>query len=238
MRIDQLLDSLSNCLTIDTASGSLYIYGNLQQDAVKSAVLYADNNGKIIAAPAGTLSTGGSGTGLTSVGINNLTATGTPSSTTFLRGDNKWEPIDFSPYLAKTGGTMTGALGGTSASFSSTVSANGMTSTGAFGGTSATFSSSVTVSSSVTATGFFESSSILLKDIIRRDGDVIYFKWKDKKDEQLHIGYVAEEVKVNNPDQVITANGYLAVNYVEVLVEKVRALEKEVKELKIQLARL
>jgi len=232
MKTDQLLDALSNCLTIDTAAGSLYIYGNLQQGAVKSSVLYADADGKIIAAPAGTLSTGGSGTGLTSVGINNLTATGTPSSTTFLRGDNKWEAIDFTPYLAKAGGTMTGALGGTSASFSSTVSANGMTSTGAFGGTSATFSSSVT------ATGFFESSSILLKDIIRRDGDVIYFKWKDNKDEQLHIGYVAEEVEVNNPDQVITANGYLAVNYVEILVEKVRSLEKEVNELKSQLARL
>lgn len=232
MRTDQLLEALSNCLTIDTASGSLYIYGDLQQGTIKSAVLYADANGKLIAAPASAITSGNSGTGLTEVGIADLTATGTPSSSTFLRGDNQWALIDFSPYLPKSGGTMTGALNGTSASFSSTVSANGITSTGAIGGTSATFSSSVT------ATGFFESSSILLKDIIKRDGDVIYFKWKDKKDDQLHIGYVAEEVQEKNPDQVIMANDYLAVNYVEILVEKVRALEKEVNELKSQLARL
>jgi len=93
MRTDQLLESLSNCLTIDTASGNLYVYGNLQQEAVKSAVLYADSNGKIIAAPAGV----GIG-GATSIGAADLTATGTRNNTTYLRGDNTWATINVSGY--------------------------------------------------------------------------------------------------------------------------------------------
>jgi len=89
-----------------------------------------------------------------------------------------------------------------------------------------------TFSSTVTASGFFEASSILLKDIVSQDGDMIYFKWKDGKDDKTHIGYIAEEVQKTNPDQVQLSNGYLSVNYTEILVEKVRALEKEVEYLK------
>lgn len=89
-----------------------------------------------------------------------------------------------------------------------------------------------TFSSSVTATGFFESSSILLKDIISRDGDVAYFKWKNKQDDKVHIGYIAEEVQLSNPDQVNSDGEYLAVNYIELLVQKVRDLEKEIQLLK------
>ena len=94
MKAEQLLDTLSNCLTIDTASGNLYIYGNLQQGAVKSALLYANAEGKIIAAPDGI---GVGGGGLTEVGIDDLTATGVPSNTTYLRGDNTWATLNYQP---------------------------------------------------------------------------------------------------------------------------------------------
>jgi hypothetical protein len=84
-----------------------------------------------------------------------------------------------------------------------------------------------TFSSSVTASGFFQSSDKNLKDIIKRDGDVAYFTWKDGRDSKTHIGYIAQEVEVTNPDQIQKDNeGILSVNYVEILVEKIRMLEK------------
>ena len=89
-----------------------------------------------------------------------------------------------------------------------------------------------TFSSSVTATGFIVSSDRTLKNIIKRDGDVAYYKWKDKQDDKVHIGYIAQDVQKTNPDQVSENNGKLAVNYIEILVEKVRALEKEIEQLK------
>ena len=89
-----------------------------------------------------------------------------------------------------------------------------------------------TFSSSVTATGFFESSDLRLKNIVKRDGDVVYFNWKNGQDNKLHIGYIAQEVKKTNPDQVKADDkGFLSVNYTEVLVEKVRSLEKQIAEL-------
>lgn len=86
---------------------------------------------------------------------------------------------------------------------------------------------------SVTATGFFQSSDLRLKDIISRDGDVIKYKWKDKRDDKIHIGYVAQEVQKENPDQVNADDkGILSVNYIEILVQKIRKLEKEIELLK------
>ncbi len=95
-----------------------------------------------------------------------------------------------------------------------------------------TASGATTFTNTVTATGFFNSSDALLKEIIRRDGDVAYFKWLDGRDDKEHIGYIAQEIRVNNPNQVNEdTKGYLSVNYIEVLVEKVRSLEKKIKEL-------
>lgn len=89
-----------------------------------------------------------------------------------------------------------------------------------------------TFSSSVTASGFFQSSDRRLKTILKRDGDVAYFKWKDGRDSKTHIGYIAQEVRKNNPDQVQKGEDkMLSVNYVEILVEKVRLLEKRIEEL-------
>ena len=79
---------------------------------------------------------------------------------------------------------------------------------------------------------FFHSSDKNLKDIIKRDGDVAYFTWKDGRDDKTHIGYIAQEVRRTNPDQVQKGEDkMLSVNYVEILVEKVRMLEKRIEEL-------
>lgn len=92
--------------------------------------------------------------------------------------------------------------------------------------------STITSASTMTATGFFNSSDKRLKDIIKRDGDVAYFKWKDKRDTQTHIGYIAQEVKKEYPDQVKKGEDrYLSVNYIEVLVAKIQALENRIKQL-------
>jgi len=86
--------------------------------------------------------------------------------------------------------------------------------------------------SSVTATAFYQSSDIRLKQVIKRDGNVIYFKWKDGRDNLVHIGYSAQQVRKEFPDQVKKGeDGYLSVNYIEVLVAKIQALEKRISEL-------
>ncbi|MFV8347257.1 tail fiber domain-containing protein [Flavobacterium sp. ZB4P13] len=82
-------------------------------------------------------------------------------------------------------------------------------------------------SGTLTATGFFNSSDRRLKTILKRDGDVAYFKWKGKRDTKTHIGYIAQEVKKEFPDQVQKGeDGMLSVNYVEVMVAKIQDLEK------------
>lgn len=96
-------------------------------------------------------------------------------------------------------------------------------------------SGAVTFASSVTASGFFQSSDRRLKTILKRDGDVAYFKWKDGRDDKTHIGYIAQEVRKTNPNQVQKGEDkMLSVNYVEILVEKIRMLEKRITELEKQ----
>jgi hypothetical protein len=82
------------------------------------------------------------------------------------------------------------------------------------------------------ATGFFVSSDTRLKDIIERDGDTVKFTWKDKRDEKVHIGYIAQEVQEKYPDQVNeSSDGMLTVNYIEILVAKIQELENRIKQL-------
>ena len=89
------------------------------------------------------------------------------------------------------------------------------------------YNGSVTSVGSITAPGFFQSSDLRLKDISKRDGDVAYYTWKDGRDKKVHTGYIAQEVQIKNPDQVNTDKaGMMSVNYIEILVEKVRKLEK------------
>ncbi len=85
---------------------------------------------------------------------------------------------------------------------------------------------------SITASAFYGPSDIRLKDIISKDGDTIWFKWKDKRDDLIHIGLVAQEVKNNYPDQVqVDKDGILSVNYIEVLVAEIQLLKNMVKKL-------
>lgn len=87
-------------------------------------------------------------------------------------------------------------------------------------------------SSNVTAQSFYQSSDLRLKDIVSRDGNMIKFTWKDKRDELIHVGYIAQEIQKINPDQVNTdKNGMLSVNYIEVLVQKIQDLENRIKQL-------
>lgn len=87
-------------------------------------------------------------------------------------------------------------------------------------------------SSGITATGFFNSSDIRLKDIISQDGDVIRYKWKDGRDDKIHVGYSAQEVQKVMPDAVNEGeDGMLSVNYIEVLVAKIAELENRIKQL-------
>ena len=94
MKYDLLLDAILNCLRIDTASGNVSVYGSLQQGSAKNTLLAANSDGVIVPAT-GTID-------FLKIGIGNLTATGTPSDSTYLRGDNTWATIvipsgDFQP---------------------------------------------------------------------------------------------------------------------------------------------
>jgi hypothetical protein len=89
-----------------------------------------------------------------------------------------------------------------------------------------------TMAGSLTAVAFYNSSDSRLKSIIKRDGDVAYYKWLDGRDDKEHIGYIAQEQQQIHPDQVGTDGEFLTVNYTEILVAKVRELEKEIELLK------
>jgi len=89
---------------------------------------------------------------------------------------------------------------------------------------------SATFSSSVTATSFITSSDTRLKEIIERDGDLAVYKRKGE--EQMHYGYLAQEMQEIYPNQVHEdQDGFLSLNYVEILVKKVNELEKKIKQL-------
>jgi hypothetical protein len=142
--------------------------------------------------------------------IGSLTTFGT-SGTATLSGSTLNVP-DYSHtglYLPISGGTLTGALGGTSA----------------------TFSGSVTASS-----GFFN-SDIRWKNLNNKSFDLfklrpISYTWKkdsNKDDGKNHYGYSAQEVELVMPDAIIEdINGYKSVNYIEVLVAKIKDLEDRI----------
>jgi hypothetical protein len=138
---------------------------------------------------------------------------------------------------ASISGTTNINTGGSAATSIGTGSTAGTVTIGRTGGTIATIGAishtgDITASSNITALAFYESSDLRLKEVIKRDGDLIYFKWKDRKDDLIHIGYAAQEVQLKNPDQVRSdPSGMLSVNYIEVLTEKLRMLEKRIEQL-------
>ena len=137
--------------------------------------------------------------------------------------DNVWNPWrkvwhdgNFNPanYLPLSGGSLSGGLNGTSATFSS----------------------------SVTASGFFQSSDIRLKNVVERnyqkdnitDIKAISYYWKDSsRGTEIQLGYSAQDVQKIIPQAVNEdKNGELSVNYIQVLIAKIEALENIVNELK------
>ena len=120
------LAELINYVTVDTSSGNqIQFDGGLKQTSVISALLKADSTGVLVAATAGT-------DYLTSVGISNLTATGTPSSTTYLRGDNTWATVSSGGVTLDTAQTITGTktFYGSSTNETPTFGANLLSSSG------------------------------------------------------------------------------------------------------------
>lgn len=123
-------------------------------------------------------------------------------------------------YLPLSGGTLSGALAGTSASFSS----------------------------SVTASGGFFNSDVRLKDIFSYSSDLFNLKstaftWKkgSKREDgnKIHYGYVAQEVEKYLPDAVtVGEDGYKSVNYAEVHTVKIQQLEDKIKKLEVLITKL
>jgi len=180
-------------------------------------------------------------TASSSVTANSFVKSG-GTSAQFLKADGS---VDGSAYITSASvgnGTLTLNVSGSGLSGSQSFTANqsgNATFTVTSNATTAATASTIAYrdgSGNLTAVGFFESSDRRLKNIISRDGDVAYFKWKDGKDNKTHIGYIAQEIQKDNPDQVkVEENGTLSVNYVEILVQKVRDLEKKLEELEKKL---
>ena len=93
----------------------------------------------------------------------------------------------------------------------------------------------------ITASGGFFNSDIRLKELVDYKYSVadikpITYLWKDGRDDKKHIGYSAQEVQKVMPDAVNeSSDGFLSVNYVEVLVAKIHSMELEIEQLKSRL---
>jgi hypothetical protein len=84
------------------------------------------------------------------------------------------------------------------------------------------------VNGTARATAFFTSSDKRKKDIISQDGDLATYQFKG--DDQIHYGYIAQDMEDLYPNQVSTDNdGMMSLNYIEILVKKVHDLESKLK---------
>ena len=96
----------------------------------------------------------------------------------------------------------------------------------------------VTSSASISANGFFDTSDIRLKEVIDQSFDTssikaISYKRRDMSDDNVWVGYSAQDVREVMPDAVNeNENGLLSLNYTQVLVNKVQALENEIAKMK------
>jgi hypothetical protein len=93
-----------------------------------------------------------------------------------------------------------------------------------------------TFSSSVTATAFFESSSIAGKNIIKTNPltslnlDVIQYTRKTDESKDVRYGYSAEQIHSLMPE--LTDKDVTAVKYLDVHTLLIAQLQQEIKELK------
>ena len=98
-----------------------------------------------------------------------------------------------------------------------------------------TFSSALICSSNITATAYYQSSDLRLKNIIstQQSNDGIHTaNFTLKSDGKEKWGYIAQEVKEVLPCAVSVSNDdMLTVDYTSVLVYKIAQLEKRIKEL-------
>jgi hypothetical protein len=100
-------------------------------------------------------------------------------------------------------------------------------------------SGAATFTSSVTATSFFESSSIKGKDIIATnpllalDIDVIKYTRKSDESKDIRYGYSAEQIHSLMPE--LTDKDVTAVKYLDVHTILISQLQKEIKELKAKM---
>lgn len=89
----------------------------------------------------------------------------------------------------------------------------------------------------VTASGGFFNSDIRLKDLVDYEYNVesikpITYVWKDSEDKKRKIGYSAQEVQSILPEAVKEdKEGFLSVDYIQVLVAKIAELENRIKQL-------
>jgi hypothetical protein len=91
----------------------------------------------------------------------------------------------------------------------------------------------------VTATGFFESSSVVGKDIIKTNPltnlniDVIKYTRKADENKDVRYGYSAEQIHSLMPE--LTDKDVTAVKYLDVHTLLIAQLQQEIKELKAKL---
>lgn len=89
----------------------------------------------------------------------------------------------------------------------------------------------------VTASGGFFNSDIRLKNLIDYKYNVesikpITYIWKDSEDKKRKIGYSAQEVQKILPEAVKEdKEGFLSVDYIQILVAKIAELENRIKQL-------
>jgi hypothetical protein len=83
----------------------------------------------------------------------------------------------------------------------------------------------------MSANSYITTSDKRKKDIISQDGELATYQFKG--DNQIHYGYIAQDMQDLYPNQVSTDNdGMMSLNYIEILVKKVHDLEKEIQLLK------
>jgi hypothetical protein len=100
-----------------------------------------------------------------------------------------------------------------------------------------------TFTSSVTATGFFESSDARLKTIVNENyrlDSIVSIKPKFyEKNGKFEVGYIAQEVEQLYPHAVtVGADGYLSLSYSQVHTLKLAYLEDSIEEIKRKIAYL